>query len=276
MNSNVISKQTRITSNDLTAQILRHIEQLAQDTDAARSSEEMKRYLDACSKFHQYSLNNIWLIMMQCPYATQVAGYRKWQSMNRFVRKGEQGIPILAPIVITKDPTSSKLEKYIVGFKVVFVFDISQTEGEPLPPPPDWKSPEKNSLLAARLIEFAETKGIVVAEKQLAGEIQGISCGGMINISPEAGTLTLVHEIAHELMHSNTNRPQDPSIREMEAESVAYVVGKYFTLEALTSPNYISLHSADSKLIITSLELIRNTSIEIINAIDEELISNKC
>ena len=82
----------------LIAQINQQVEELAQATDAARMSEDMLRYLDAFSRFHRYSLYNMWLILMSRPDATHVAGFRQWNSYNRFVKRGQVGIPILAPI----------------------------------------------------------------------------------------------------------------------------------------------------------------------------------
>jgi hypothetical protein len=267
MNTNRISDHVKITSNDLTTKVTAHIEELAQATDAARVSEEMLRYLDACSKFHKYSLFNLWLILMARPNATAVAGFRKWQSLNRYVNKGEHGIPILAPILVKqKDDTTTQEE--IAGFKVVYVFDISQTEGEPLPPPPDWKSPEKNKELTERLIQYANNLGITVIEKELRREVQGVSKGGAIELSPDAGTITLVHELAHELLHHREDRPVSKDVKELEAESVAFVVARYFGLYVITSPNYIVLYGADSKRIIEHQERIRRVANEIIEGLE--------
>jgi len=269
MNTNTNSIRPRVTSGELVARITEHIKQLAEATDAALISEEMLRYLEACSRFHHYSLFNMWLILMTKPQAKLVAGYRKWQSMNRYVRKGEHGIPILAPILISKDKEDPTPEKTVVGFKVVYVFDVAQTEGEPLPPPPDWKSPEKNALLAEKLIQFAESRGIKVSEQELRGEIQGVSMGGEIQVDPGAGTATLIHEIAHELLHQGTDRPNSTRIRELEAESVAFVVARHFDLNnTWSSPNYVALHGANSKAILEHLERIRKTAEEIITALE--------
>lgn len=110
-------------------------------------------------------------------------------------------------------------------------------DGDPLPDPPDWKSPEKNAELTELLMDFARSKDITVEVKDLPGEIQGASCGGKIILDPEAGTKTLIHEIAHELLHQVKDGPTDSTIRELEAESVAYVVAKYFGLDGLSNPN---------------------------------------
>jgi hypothetical protein len=262
--------QPRCTSQQLAEQIASHIQELAQATDAARFSTEMLRYLETYSRFHHYSLHNLWLILMACPEATQVAGFQAWRSLNRFVRKGEHGIAILAPIIVKEETKDKDPKPFLRGFKVVFVFDASQTEGEPLPAPPDWKSPEKNALLTERLLAFAKEQGITVTEKVLAGEIQGVSTGGAIELAPTAGTSTLIHEIAHELMHHKPDASADRSIRELEAESVAYVVSRHFGLESEGSPNYVVLHGATSEMIIEHLERIRNVVMEIVQFLEPQ------
>ena len=188
--------------------------------------------------------------------------------MGRYVRKGERGIPILAPIFSTITNDKGEEEQRLVGFKVVYVFDVSQTAGEPLPEPPDWKSPEKNAELQERLINFAQSKGIQVQVKSIGRDIQGVSMGGKIILDPQAGTKTLIHEIAHEMLHHVKHVLTDHTYRELEAESVAYVVARHFGLNGLSSPNYNALHGATADLIMEHLERIRNTAAEIINAIE--------
>jgi hypothetical protein len=263
------TKNIKINSRSLSDTITEHIQELAEATDLARLNEEMISYLDMYAKFHKYSPHNVWLIMMSNPEASMVAGYCMWQSMGRFGKKGEKGIPILAPLIKTIDNDNGEDEQKLVGFKVVYVFDVSQTDGEPLPDPPNWKSPEKNTLLQEKLIKFAEDKGIKVSVKKLAGDTQGLSRGGEIELAPEAGTKTLIHEIAHELMHRGDNRPLEPRIRELEAESVAYVVGRHFGLNDLSSPNYNALHGATSELIQEHIEQIRIIASKIISSIVE-------
>jgi hypothetical protein len=251
---------TRSTSYDLTSKITQHIEELAKATDAARLSEEMLRYMET-----------------QRPDATFVAGFHKWLTMHRWVKKGERGIPILAPIIFKEENGDPQSRDVVIGFKPVFVFDVCQTQGEPLPEPPNWKSPQKNAELALRLIEYAHSQGINVLEQDLSNDIQGISKGGVIELDPSSGTKTLIHEIAHELMHRDKDRPLEKGVRELEAESVAYVVGRHFGLEELSSPNYVAMHGATSIKIMQHLERIRRTATEIILAMGgglAELIVN--
>ena len=264
--------QTNSAAADLKARITARIQELAEATDTARMSAEMRRYLDTCARFHKYSLFNVIQILMTRPEATSVAGFKKWQSMGRFVRRGERGIPILAPIISKVIDEDGEEREKLVGFKVVYVFDIAQTEGEPLPEPPDWKSPEQNAGLQERLVRFAERKGIQVEVKALGREIQGVSMGGRIILDPQAGTKTLIHEIAHELLHhAHEIIPTERTIYELEAESVAYVVGKHFGLSGLSSPNYVALHGATAELVMEHLEQVRNTAAEIIRALEVEV-----
>jgi hypothetical protein len=263
------NQKPRFTSKELAEQINKHIQELAEATDVARVSTEITRYLETCARFHQYSHRNIWLIMMKCPDASQVAGLRTWNRLGRKVKRGEKGIPILAPVVVKNDEFSDQEEK-VVGYRVVFVFDVSQTVGDPLPEEPDWKSPEKNKELADRLIAFAREHGISVTEKKLQGDVQGVSKGGAIEIDLEAGTSALIHEIGHELLHRGEDRPRWQTIRELEAESVAFVVAKHYGLESAGSPNYVALHGASSELIFSHMERIQKTAAMIIEALENK------
>jgi hypothetical protein len=266
-----IEIQSHNSAVDLKDKITERIQELAQATDAARVSEEMQRYLDMCSKFHQYSPFNVWLILMEKPSAMVVAGFHKWISMKRFVRQGEHGIAILAPVLVPEVNEAGEQIEKLVGFKTVYVFDISQTDGEPLPEPPNWKSPEQDAILTERLLDFAATKGIVVNVKQLPGETQGVSLGGTIILSPQAGTKTLIHEIAHELLHHKQNEVTSQTICELEAEAVAYVVSKHFGLDGLSSPNYVALHDVTAEMILGHMERIRNTTTEVIKAVELDI-----
>ena len=261
--------QPRFTSTQLNGQIRAYIQTLAEATDQARVSSVMTDYLESCARFHQYSSHNIWLIRFQKPEATRVAGFQRWKKMGRFVRKGESGIPILAPIFRKVQEEDSDYAK-LVNFRVVYVFDISQTEGEPLPLPPEWKSPQQHVELQARLTAFAEQNDIRVNVQELSGEIQGISRGGVIELSPQAGTKTLIHEIAHELMHQQRGLQRSQQIEELEAESVAYVVGRYFGLDDLASPNYVALHGVDAALILAHMQRIQETAKDMISTMEKE------
>jgi antirestriction protein ArdC len=99
-------------------------------------SDALKGYLATMSRFHKYSWGNILLIFTQKPHASHVAGFQAWRKLNRFVRKGEKGIAIFAPMVVKKHNEAGQREDEqtrLFGFRTAYVFDESQTDGEPLP-----------------------------------------------------------------------------------------------------------------------------------------------
>jgi hypothetical protein len=256
---------------NLKASIDERIKRLAEMTDEARISNEMQTWLATMAKFHSYSQNNLWLIAIQRPDATQVAGYTKWQEFGRHVKKGESGIAILAPVIYRQDPDDPESPTVLKGFRVVYVFDVNQTEGDPLPEAPNWKSPARIASLQDALIDFAKAQGIEVEETDLSGETQGVSAGGTIILDQVSGTKTLVHEIAHELLHRDAGLSLRRAIKELEAEAVAYVVAAHFEIPDLASPNYLALWEADSEKIMERMERIRQASAQIINAIEPAL-----
>ena len=256
-----------IPPTDLTHKITATVNQLAQETDAAKLSDAYQQFMKALARFHNYSAGNIALILSANPDAQRVAGFKTWNKLNRYVRKGEHGIPILAPCVYKADDKDP--EKTRVYFRVVYVFDVAQTDGEPLPEPPEWKSPEQQDELQSRLIAYAQSLNITVNVQPLDGETQGESRGGEIRLSPTAGTKTLIHELAHELLHKDAEGKRvNTDTKEIEAESVAYAVAVHFGLSELSSPNYIALSNGDAAAITARLQRIVKTASQIITAID--------
>ena len=258
------------TVKELQQQINQHFQELVDEMDMARSSKVMRDYLDFCAKFHVYSPNNIWLILLARPDTSHVAGFHKWRSMGRWVQKGEKGIPIFAPLIHKEKDENDIEQRSLFGVKIVHVFDISQTKGQPLPPQPDWKSPEKHLELNQRLTQFAESQGITVTYKDLPNDIQGLSKGNAIEIDHQAGTKTLIHEISHGLLHQHKGNTQSRAIKELEAESVAYVVSRYFGIEKLNCPNYLALHGISTNDLQKHLNIIQSTAHEIIMALSPE------
>ena len=112
------------------------IEQLSQALERGHS-ERLREYLAAMARFHRYSLHNIMLIASQRPEATHVAGFQTWKQFGRYVKKGAKGILILAPVLLRKDAENPDreegTEKPVVHFRVVYVFDVADTDGNPLP-----------------------------------------------------------------------------------------------------------------------------------------------
>lgn len=242
-------------------------------------SEQLTKYLDTMARFHQYSFSNCMLIFAQKPDASNVAGFGKWKEFNRFVRKGEKGIAILAPLVrkkkdesgsnATDSSKSSSDEKVLFGFRIVYVFDISQTEGEDLPEFATLGG-DPGSYIDA-LTGIYQEKGIQLNfGEQLPRDANGMSQGGVVTIKeslpPPQKFSTMVHELAHEMLHWNDERDNiTKSMRETEAEAVAYVVCRGIGLECSTrASDYIQIWNGDDKLLLRSLDRIRNVASEVL------------
>jgi hypothetical protein len=206
--------------------------------------------LKTAAKFHKYSFNNQLLIMVQKPDATHVAGFNRWKSLNRLVRKGEKGIAILAPVIYKKDKVEvgtsdlavevaaapngedrPKTDRLLRAFKVVHVFDISQTEGEDLEldaVKPELLDGEVPEGLWDSLVALATEAGYTVVRKE-RGSANGY-CDFLakeIGVEPTLPELqavkTLIHELAHALLHGGDVQPSR-DVAEIEVESVAFIV----------------------------------------------------
>ncbi len=272
-------------------------------------SEKYKTYLSTMSKFHNYSFNNTLLIAMQRPEATLVAGYKAWQkNFERHVNKGEKAIRILAPapykIKEERDkldpvtgemmfdengmPHKEQVEVTIPAFRAVSVFDVSQTDGMPIP-----------ELEAQELLSTVEGyKDFVQALMNVATvpigfeDIPGDSKGYFHteekriavqeNMSESQTLKTMVHEMAHSMLHNKEiNRDdlmeapaKDRNTKEVEAESVAYTVCQHFGIDTSDySFGYIAGWSSgkDMKELKSSLDTIRKTASELITGIEGAL-----
>ena len=177
------------------------LKQLMKALDAGKS-EKLTAYLRAMAKFHRYSVGNIILISIQQPDAQHLAGYRTWRKLGRYVRRGEKGIAIMAPIVQRKTETINNdinEEDEVVAFKTVYVFDISQTAGKSLP---ELAKVQGNpSKYKDRLKDFIDNRGIKLKYSNMFGSVEGMSGGGMIiirqNLEPAEQFSVMVHELAH-------------------------------------------------------------------------------
>lgn len=224
------------------------------------------------ARFHRYSINNICLIASQRPTASRVAGFHTWRTLGRFVRKGEKGIAILAPIVGRKRDNGEDESKTVVGFRTAYVFDVEQTDGAPLPEAAQASGDPgtKTSLLIAAI----RAAGIAVEYADELGSALGLSSGGRIQIlngqSPAAEFTVLVHEYAHELLHRGADRPASRDTRELEAEAVAFVVSNAIGLEVTdASRDYIHLYRGDGKALSESVDRIQRTAAVILSAIED-------
>src|SRR3954453_5026039 len=136
-------KETQPHSQPEREERMQHVLQtLERGIETILTSEGYWQYLATMSRFHGYSFNNVALIMAQRPEATRVAGFQTWKSMDRFVKKGETGIKIMVPYKAKIEQEDDDPLYVIRGFGVGTVFDVSQTDGRPLPEPPKVKEPE--------------------------------------------------------------------------------------------------------------------------------------
>jgi len=252
------------------------IEQLEQG-----HSEALTAYLTAMGKFHNYSFGNILEIARQKPDATRVAGLYAWNQLGRKVKKGERGIRILAPVIGIRRKKDEESEKDIrtpnqavlAGFRAAYVFDVNQTEGKELPEFSGRVSGNAGEY-RDRLVDFVIAQGIALEFKESIAPALGMSYGGKIALLPGQSSAeefsTLVHELAHEMLHKAERRTATTkTVRETEAEAVAFVVGKTIGLETgRASADYIHLYDGNAALLTESLEVIQKTSAVILAAIE--------
>jgi hypothetical protein len=253
--------------------------------------ETLMRYLDFMARFHRYSVGNLLMIMGQRPDAEYVAGFRAWKEMGRWVKPGEKGIAIIAPMVARtkdKEPEEKNREeknpetRYLNGFRVVHVFDVKQTDGKDLPRLSELEGDpgEAHGLL----LEVYQALGIAVVREELPAGTLGASRGGTVvlatQLNPMAECQILAHELSHELIHQGPEaRKQNLSrqVIETEAEAVAYVVCKAHGFDALAVSNeYIRLHQGDAKTLEASFSRIRATASQILFLMSEAKEARRC
>lgn len=197
-----------------------------------QSSQEWKAWLDSSSRFWKYSFHNQMLIRWQKPDASRVAGYRTWMEFGRHVKKGESGIRILAPSTIKvpiKDGEKEELVPVLRGFRVVSVFDISQTEGKEIPVIYHPLRGTSAPCLVEKLTRFISEKGYTVR----IGKTSSCDIFGYVNgkkeivlkegESPDQQALVLAHEISHALL-GHVGSLENRMDMELEAETSAWII----------------------------------------------------
>ena len=274
-------------------------EKLEEGIKSVFASSKYREYLTVMSKFHSYSFNNSILILMQKPDARYVAGYRTWESLNRHVKKGEKGITILAPnphrltkevTVINPETGQPKLDadgkqmteqKQITyaSFRPITIFDVSQTEGEPLPElVTELKKKALNYPLLMNIIK--STSPVPIRFESWEGLAKGyynrtsdeiVIKDGM----SESQTLkTALHETAHSILHADKKNPKDPATKEIEAESVAFIVCNHFGIDTSDySFAYLASWSSSKELpeLRASLKTIQTTAHDLIDRMYEQI-----
>ena len=254
-------------------------DQLSTDL-AAGKSESLTAYLKAMATFHSYSFNNIMLILVQNPDATRVAGFRAWQKLNRAVKLGESGIVVMAPVMktvgyrdeIKDDGTKKEVPvRRLVNTKPVYVFDISQTEGEPLPEYEMTTREGDPGQNMGRLEKLYQKHDIELEfVESIPGGAMGVSMKGKVaivkSLPPAERFLVMVHELLHR--DAESRRKGNKTTRETEAEAVAFVVGHALNLkQGNASSDYIQSYGGNAAVLAESMDAVRTASAVILEAL---------
>ena len=265
------------------------------------ASDSYAKYISAMAKFHNYSFSNALLILFQRPDASFVAGYNTWKQLGRQVKRGEQGIMILAPCgfsaVLEYEKIDPKTGQTVIGpdgqpetvkkpvspnrFKIAHVFDMSQTEGKELPQIGVSELTGEVDDYSGIFDRLAALSPLPVQQKDFPGDAKGYTsfvenCVVVRSGMSQVQTIkTLVHEIAHAKLHKpadilDTTERKRKEQKEVEAESIAYVVCQYYGIDTSDySFGYVAGWSKGTELseLKASLETIHRTAGEIIDAI---------
>lgn len=251
---------------------------IAAGVESLTDSDQWEKYLSYCRSFHAYSLNNCLLVMAQMPEASRVAGFRKWQSVGRYVSKGQKGIRILgyAKKKIEEEQDNGETEeRYIEYFPPLSVFDISQTEIT--------DEDKANAGVIAHRLEGEDAEGIAdavenwltdegwtVTTEAIGGETNGMTSPELHRViisdklSPAQRAKTMIHEAAHVVLHADQDLRdyvEHRGQKETEAESVACVVAGMFGLD--TSSYTIGYIAGWAK---GDTEIIRSTAANVLKA----------
>ena len=276
-----MSRRTPLTSEQRQAKLDQAHNRLVAAVNELQSSDDWLRYLAAMNRFHRYSASNVLLIVMQRPDASQVAGYSTWKALGRQVNKGAKGIAIFAPVTAKRTvdndevPADTDTEpgtvKRVVGFRLTYVFDVSDTTGDPLPQIPsarllDGDAPtEMWDALAAQVATAGFTLQLVDqiescpgahgVSDMLAKTVQVATAGR----SKAAQAKCLCHELAHILLHQNVNYRAERGRFEVEAESVAYLVSSAFELDTMDySLGYVtSWANGDTDVVLKTAQTVQ-------------------
>lgn len=272
-------------------------DQLEKGIKEVFTSEKYKAYLSTMEKFHSYSFNNSILIYLQRPNATRVAGYKTWQSLERQVKEGEKGIRIFAPRpyqyireVEAIDPGTGEMlrdqngkpimekeEHSYVRFIPVKVFDVSQTEGKALPTLSEELQGEAQNY-EALMAAIKEAAQVPIRFDTWTESKKGYYSLSNQEIVIKSGmgekqtVKTAIHETAHSILHTDPEEMKDRATKEVEAESVAFIVCQHFGLDTSDySFGYLAGWSSGKGLpeLKASLQTIQRTSNDLINRLDQ-------
>ena len=261
-----------------------NVQYLIEQLEAGKS-EALTAFLEAMVHFHNYSFGNVLLIARQKPDATHVAGMWSWNQLGRRVKRGEKGIAILAPMIAKTRKDEAKGEESkppsLLGFRRVYVWDEAQTEGASLPEPE--KVTGEVGQYLDRLRDYVIAQGITLEYDESIAPALGAAFGSTIRLLPGQEKAeefaTLVHELAHlALKHTERRTATTKTVRETEAEAIAFVVSKAIGLTTSTaSADYINLYHGNAALLTESLEKVQQTAAVILAALrTEESVFSGC
>jgi hypothetical protein len=267
-----------------------HLAALQSSVAELITSEQWQRYLNVQARFHSYSFWNTLAILRARPDASRLAGFQQWRRLGREVRKGEHGIAILAPIVRTVDQVgpdcvggAAEGARRCVGFKVVYVFDVAQTDGDPLPeiPPPETVTGDGSVWLWHALAEqiagagfhlergplpepWSDANGITLVEDRRVVVRHDLPDGQAIK--------TCAHELAHVLLHTDEHCALPRAVREVEAESVAFIAcsaGGGMDTAGYTLPYVAHWSNGDTALVAATGERVAACARHILDLLEE-------
>jgi len=294
-------------SNDSREKVKELTDMLEKGVQDVFQSDQYKKWLSTCAKFHSYSVNNQILIATQMPSASMVAGFSTWKSMQRYVQKGEKGLKILCPapqrkreLVDEKDPVTGQVrldsagnpkkvvsEVLIPRYKVGYVWDVSQTEGKELP--------TLVTTLDGSVEGYEQMKKALEKVSPVPIRVEPIQGGanGFYHLqdkrivikegmSEEQTIKTMIHEITHASLHDPDLDPEaktkQRADQEIEAESVAYVVCQYYGIDSSQySFGYVTSWAEGKELtqLHRSMQTISKTANSLIERTDAALYPDK-
>jgi hypothetical protein len=256
------------------------VETLRAGIKALSDSQSFQDYLKAAAKFHHYSFRNQLLISLQRKDASHVAGFNAWKDLGRFVKKGEKGIAILAPMIISKADAAGVKRDTLAGFRTVYVFDVKQTDGKALPEPvmPKELDGTEGGDLFAHMTDFAQHGGLTVLPEfaEFSDERKGDYSSAAKQIRIRAGVSnlqkakTMAHECAHWILHTSPEGAAlSREVKETEAESAAFLALASFGIptDAYSFAYIAHWASGDVALMEKSLGRIQKAADEIGHAI---------
>ena len=297
-----------LTSEKSSERLKEITDKLEQGVTELFESERYKEYLKVMARFHRYSFNNTLLIAIQKPDATHLAGFQAWKKLGRHVKKGEKGIKVIAPAPYKKKievgrvdphtmkpilgsdgkPLTEEKEIMVPAYKAVSTYDVSQTEGKPLPSIAVDELTGSVESYDNFLAALEKVSPVPIGFEDIAGSAHGYFSLVDKRIAIQEGmselqTLkTLIHEISHAKLHDfdldapKDERPEiDRNTKEVQAESIAYCVCQRYGLDTSDySFGYVAgwSNGKDVKELRSSLEVIRDTAAEIIDSLDGHLM----